>query len=131
MANSTRETINLQPTARWLLQLAGVLAFTFITDHTHAYIQNKPPAPVETAQAAIESIAPCLADPVGYLSKLQDKSGTTLYERDAFGRILSKTQLVNDNPASPSSYKTSYAYSSAAGTSWPASPQRPEGSLQP
>jgi RHS repeat-associated protein len=51
---------------------------------------------------------------IGHLSKLQDKSGTTTYERDAFGRILSKTQTVNDNPASPSSYKTAYTYSTAA-----------------
>ncbi len=51
---------------------------------------------------------------IGYLAKLQDKSGTTTYERDAFGRILSKTQAVNDNPASPSTYKTSYTYSTAA-----------------
>ncbi len=100
----------LQPTARWLLQLAGVLAFTFITAHTHAYTKNKPTALAEPAQAAIESIAPCLVDSPSHLSKLQDKSGTTLYERDAFGRILSKTETVNDNPASPSSYKNAYNY---------------------
>ncbi len=34
--------------------------------------------------------------------KVQDKSGSVTYERDAFGRVLSKTQLVNDNPSSPS-----------------------------
>jgi RHS repeat-associated protein len=46
----------------------------------------------------------------GYLSKIEDKSGTTTYERDVLGRITTKTQTVNDNPASPSRYKTSYAY---------------------
>ncbi|MES2280545.1 MAG: RHS repeat-associated core domain-containing protein, partial [Pseudomonadota bacterium] len=48
---------------------------------------------------------------VGYLAKVEDKSGVSTYERDAFGRVLSKTQRVNDNPSSPSSFKTSYTYS--------------------
>jgi RHS repeat-associated protein len=46
----------------------------------------------------------------GYLGKIEDKSGTTTYERDVLGRIMSKTQTVNDNPRSPSRYKTSYSY---------------------
>jgi RHS repeat-associated protein len=46
----------------------------------------------------------------GYLGKMEDKSGTTTYERDVLGRITSKTQTVNDNPRSPSRYKTSYSY---------------------
>ena len=46
----------------------------------------------------------------GYLAKLQDPSGSTSYGRDSFGRITAKLQIVNDNPASPSSFKTSYSY---------------------
>jgi RHS repeat-associated protein len=46
----------------------------------------------------------------GYLSRIEDKSGTTTYERDAQGRITAKTQTVNDNPRSPSRYTTSYSY---------------------
>ena len=47
----------------------------------------------------------------GYLASLQDPSGRTTYERDSFGRILSKTQQVNDNPAAPGTYTTRYTYS--------------------
>ena len=47
----------------------------------------------------------------GYLASLQDPSGSTTYERDSFGRILSKTQQVNDNPAAPGTYTTRYTYS--------------------
>ncbi|MBC7706264.1 MAG: hypothetical protein H7274_20225, partial [Rhodoferax sp.] len=46
----------------------------------------------------------------GYLRRIEDKSGTTTYERDVLGRITSKTQTVNDNPRSPSRYRTSYSY---------------------
>jgi RHS repeat-associated protein len=49
----------------------------------------------------------------GYLTSFTDASGQTTYTRDAFGRILTKTQLVNDNPANPSSYKITYSYNSA------------------
>ena len=46
----------------------------------------------------------------GYLSKLQDPSGSTTYERDSFGRITAKLQTINDNPSNPGSFKTSYTY---------------------
>ncbi len=49
-------------------------------------------------------------DTAGYVSRIEDKSGTTGYERDLLGRILSKTQAVNDNPGAPTAYKTSYSY---------------------
>ncbi len=47
----------------------------------------------------------------GYLAKVEDPSGATTWERDAQGRTLRKTQLVNDNPANPASFSTAYSYS--------------------
>ena len=44
----------------------------------------------------------------GYLSAMVDKSGSTLYERDAQGRIIIKTQTVNDSPSAPGQFKVSY-----------------------
>jgi RHS repeat-associated protein len=49
-------------------------------------------------------------NPAGYLVQMTDTSGSTAYTRDALGRILQKTQTVNDNPANPSSYTTAYIY---------------------
>jgi RHS repeat-associated protein len=49
-------------------------------------------------------------NPAGYLVQMTDASGSTVYTRDALGRILQKTQAVNDNPANPSSYTTAYTY---------------------
>jgi RHS repeat-associated protein len=54
---------------------------------------------------------------VGHLSKIDDKAGTTSYVRDAQGRILSKTQSVNDNPANPSQFKVQYGYTNGELTS--------------
>ena len=48
---------------------------------------------------------------VGYLASMQDPSGVTTYQRDSFGRVLAKTQTVNDNPAAPGTYTTRYTYS--------------------
>ena len=53
----------------------------------------------------------------GYLSKIDDQSGATSYERDAQGRVLSKTQSVNDNPANPSRFKLQYGYTGGELTS--------------
>lgn len=50
------------------------------------------------------------AGQAGYLARVEDHSGSTVYERDAQGRVLTKTQNVNDNPSNPSQYKQSYAY---------------------
>jgi len=46
----------------------------------------------------------------GYLARVEDPSGSTVYQRDTEGRITGKTQLVNDNPSSPSSFKAAYTY---------------------
>ncbi len=48
------------------------------------------------------------ANQAGYPNKIEDKSGSTTYERDLQGRILGKSQLVNDNPNSPSLFKVGY-----------------------
>jgi RHS repeat-associated protein len=53
----------------------------------------------------------------GYLSKIDDKSGETSYERDAQGRVLSKTESVNDNPNDPSQFKVQYGYTAGELTS--------------
>lgn len=50
------------------------------------------------------------ASQVGYLGKIEDPSGSTTYERDPYGRITGKTQVVNDNPNGPSSFETRYSY---------------------
>ncbi|MES2975768.1 MAG: RHS repeat-associated core domain-containing protein [Pseudomonadota bacterium] len=49
-------------------------------------------------------------DAAGYLSKIEDKSGSTSFGHDILGRITQKTQTVNDNPHSPSRFTTSYSY---------------------
>jgi RHS repeat-associated protein len=46
----------------------------------------------------------------GYLNKIEDKSGSTRYERDIHGRITAKTQAVNDNPNNPIQLKVGYGY---------------------
>ena len=63
----------------------------------------------------------------GYLARVQDPSGSIMYQRDSFGRILVKTQTVNDNPASPSSFKTSYTYDSSVNKGLLASITYPSG----
>ena len=47
---------------------------------------------------------------IGYLQSIEDKSGRTALERDKQGRILTKSQWVNDNPSSPSIFKVNYVY---------------------
>jgi RHS repeat-associated protein len=47
---------------------------------------------------------------IGYLASMQDPSGVTTYQRDSFGRVLAKTQVVNDNPSAPGTYTTRYSY---------------------
>ncbi len=49
----------------------------------------------------------------GTLRQVQDPSGTTTYERDPFGRITKKTQVVLDNPTAPTSLITQYSYTQA------------------
>lgn len=51
-------------------------------------------------------------DSAGHLVKTEDPSGTSVYTRDALGRILQKTQTIADNPANPSRYSTRYQYHS-------------------
>ena len=64
---------------------------------------------------------------VGYLAKLEDASGTTAYQRDAFGRVLVKTQTVNDNPAAPTVLTTAYSYDTTANKGLLASITYPSG----
>ena len=42
-----------------------------------------------------------------------NRGNRTQYQRDAFGRITSKTQFIADDPGVASNYTTRYAYSSA------------------
>ena len=53
----------------------------------------------------------------GHVTQVEDKSGSTSYERDSQGRILSKTQAVNDNPTSPSLFKLTYGLNAGQITS--------------
>lgn len=46
----------------------------------------------------------------GFVIAIEDKSGTTTYTRDAHGRILTKTQTVNDNPGNPSRFAVAYTH---------------------
>ncbi|TAG24339.1 MAG: RHS repeat protein, partial [Burkholderiales bacterium] len=50
---------------------------------------------------------------IGSLREMQDPSGNTKYERDAFSRITKKTQTVLDNPTAPTVLITSYTYTAA------------------
>jgi RHS repeat-associated protein len=49
----------------------------------------------------------------GFLREMQDASGSTKYERDAFGRTTKKTQTVNDNPSAPTVLISQYTYTAA------------------
>lgn len=49
-------------------------------------------------------------DATGNVSRLEDKSGSTLYTRDVQGRVMAKTQSVNDNPSNPTRHKIAYTY---------------------
>ena len=50
------------------------------------------------------------AGQTGFLGKVEDASGSTAYARDAQGRVLTKTETVNDNPRVPSQYTVAYGY---------------------
>lgn len=50
-------------------------------------------------------------DTAGNLVHIDDRSGSTRYVRDPQGRVLAKTQAVNDNPTNPSPYAVQYGYS--------------------
>jgi RHS repeat-associated protein len=49
-------------------------------------------------------------DAQGNISRIDDGSGSTVYARDALGRVLAKTQTVNDVPGSPGKYIVRYGY---------------------
>lgn len=49
-------------------------------------------------------------NPAGHLVQMTDASGSTVYTRDALGRILQKTQTVKDNPSTPAVTTTAYTY---------------------
>ena len=55
-------------------------------------------------------IATFAYNPAGDVTRIEDSSGATDYERDTQGRVTSKTQDVNDNPSAPSRFKLSYSY---------------------
>ncbi len=46
----------------------------------------------------------------GEITRIDDKSGATVYDHDNQGRITLKTQDVNDNPANPARFTTAYSY---------------------
>jgi RHS repeat-associated protein len=50
---------------------------------------------------------------IGYLSEIVDASGSTRFDRDAFGRIVKKTQIVSDSSSVPSTFVVGYAYTNA------------------
>jgi RHS repeat-associated protein len=47
----------------------------------------------------------------GHVVRIDDGSGNTAYTRDLQGRVLSKTQTIDDVPAGQSRYAVQYAYS--------------------
>ncbi len=49
-------------------------------------------------------------DTAGNISQITDPSGGTDYSRDSLGRVLQKTQTVNDNPSHPGNYRVQYDY---------------------
>jgi RHS repeat-associated protein len=46
----------------------------------------------------------------GDLTRIDDQSGSTQFERDAHGRVTSKVQEVNNNPANPTKSSLAYSY---------------------
>ncbi len=46
----------------------------------------------------------------GDLLRLEDNSGSTQFERDQHGRVVSKTQIVNDSRTNPSRHALAYDY---------------------
>jgi RHS repeat-associated protein len=67
--------------------------------------------PVQASRgAAHQTVYTWDTQQTGYLAKVEDASGSTAWERDAQGRVLRKTQRVNDNPANPASFITAYSY---------------------
>jgi RHS repeat-associated protein len=76
--------------------------------------------PVEIRYAA-DHIATFAYNAAGDLMRIEDKSGATVYTRDAQGRVLTKTQDVNDNPNSPSRFRIEYSYEAGqlAGITYP------------
>ena len=94
-------------------------------DQPHRARRPGPAHPIEYAQGHSASFS---YDAAGHVSRIDDKSGSTHYERDAQGRILSRTQLVNDNPSSPMQLEDSYGYQGGDLTSI-GLPQRPESLL--
>jgi RHS repeat-associated protein len=65
------------------------------------------PSTITLADGKTQTLA---YDAAGNLAQITDPSGSTSYTYDALGRLLSKTQTVNDNPANPSGYTTAYTY---------------------
>ena len=49
-------------------------------------------------------------DAAGHVIRVDDRSGSTAYVRDAQGRVLGKTQTVNDNPSNPTRLGITYSY---------------------
>ncbi|WP_374670067.1 RHS repeat-associated core domain-containing protein [Ramlibacter sp.] len=49
-------------------------------------------------------------DAAGYLARLEDAAGVSVFTRDALGRVLSKTQDVNDTPTAPSRFRVAYTW---------------------
>ena len=65
------------------------------------------PSTITLADGKTQTLAYTAA---GNLSQINDPSGSTSYSYDILGRLLTKTQTVNDNPANPSSITTAYTY---------------------
>ena len=76
--------------------------------------------PTEIRYAA-DHISSFSYDATGAVSRVDDKSGSANYTRDPHSRIVLTTRAVNDNPSSPSQYKTGYSYAGGdlAGISYP------------
>lgn len=65
------------------------------------------PSTITLADGTTQTLAYIAA---GNLSQITEPSGSTSYSYDVLGRLLSKTQTVNDNPANPSTTTTAYTY---------------------
>jgi RHS repeat-associated protein len=76
--------------------------------------------PLEVRYAA-DHVAHYTYDAAGNVTHIEDRSGETVYQRDAQGRVLSKAQAVNDNPSSPTQLQVDYAYTGGelAGITYP------------
>ena len=97
----TSETSPDIGTIQYTRDAAGDVVSTTDTKGQIASITRDALGRITAIQYAPDHLVTYTYNAAGHVTQVEDKSGSTSYERDSQGRILSKTQAVNDNPALP------------------------------